>query len=120
MLSGLGFSGVCLRGEREREIDREREREREREGERVDRTSSGVNFVFCGFLNDPRRGQERLKVQVRGELGAAKCIVAYRPASSVLTGFSLRLFLARSDEGPHEKRRIASRKEQLFALFFIA
>ena len=40
-------------GERERE--RETERERERDRERVDRTYAGVNLVFSGFLNDPRR-----------------------------------------------------------------
>ena len=80
---------------------------------------AGVNFVFSGFLNDPRREKRDSKWE---ELGAAKRTVAYRPVSSVglLTGFSLPSIFSQSAERLHKQRRMASRKEQLFALFFIA
>ena len=58
-------------------------------------------------------------MQVRGaEVGAAKRTVAYRPVSSVLTGISLPSIFSQPAERPQEQRRTASKKEQLFALFF--
>ena len=56
------FSRVCSRGERERERVSERERERERES----RLTAGVNFVFSGFLNDPRRDKRDSKCRWEG------------------------------------------------------
>ena len=52
LLSGHDFfSRVCSRGERERERERERE----------SRLTAGVNFIFSGFLNDPRRDKRDSK-----------------------------------------------------------
>ena len=72
------------------------ERERERERERESRLTAGVNFVFSGFLNDPRRDKRDSKCRWE-ELGAAKRTVhrtdqsrAYRRRQ----GFPCRLFLA--------------------------
>ena len=105
---GLIFFRVCSRGERERE--------REREWTEL---TAGVNFVFSGFLDDPRRDKRASKCRWE-ELGAAKRTVAYRPVSSVRTGISLPSIFSQSAERPHEQRRMASKKEQLFALFFVA
>ena len=58
---GLIFFFECAHAERERERKREREREREKEREQTELTA-GVNFVFSGFLDDPRRDK-----------GASKC-----------------------------------------------
>ena len=92
------------------------EREREREWTEL---TAGVNFVFSGFLDDPRINKRASKCRWE-ELGAAKRTVAYRPVSSVLTGISLPSIFSQSAERPHEQRRMASKKEQLFALFFVA
>ena len=80
------FSRVCSRGERERERERERE----------SRLTAGVNFVFSGFLNDPRRDKRDSQCRWE-ELGAAKRTVhrtdqsrAYRRRQ----GFPCHLFLA--------------------------
>ena len=90
--------------------------ERERERERVDRTYRWRKFRFYWPSQRSEEGQERLEVQVRGAWSAP------RPVSSVLTstGFSLPSIFSRSAEWPHEQRRMASKKEQLFALFFVA
>ena len=40
--------------------------------------------------------------------------------TSLLTGFSLPSVFSQSAERPHEQRRMASRKEQLFALLLVA
>ena len=118
VLSRDWFFFECAHAEREREREREkREEEREREWTEL---TAGVNFVFSGFLDDPRRDKRASKCRGWEELGAAKRTVAYRPVSSVLTGISLPSIFSQSAERPHEQRRMASKKEQLFALFFVA
>ena len=70
-------------------------------------------------------GQVRLEceLQCKSE-DSAKRTVAYRPAVSIhlsrSLGFSTCLFLASSLSGLHERRPMASRKEQLSSLYFIA
>ena len=55
---------------------------------------------------------------------ATKRTVAYRPAVSIRLsrslGFSHMSIFSQSAERPHEWRPMASRKEQLFSLFFVA
>ena len=55
---------------------------------------------------------------------ATKRTVAYRPAVSIhlsrSLGFPTCLFLTSPLSGPHERRPMASRKEQLSSLFFVA
>ena len=72
---------------------------------------------------DKRDSNER-ELKCKWEESTAKRTVAYRPAVSIrLTrslGFPTCLFLASPLSGPHERRPMASRKEQLSSLFFVA
>ena len=116
----------------------QRERERRREGEgggggqRLNRTyMAGVNFAFSSMPNDVHAEEKQARLQ--GELKCkseeigrvTKRTVAYRPAVSIdplesRLGFSHMSILASPLSGPHERRPMASRKEQLSSLFFVA
>ena len=96
--------------------------ERERERERVGGTYRWRKFRFQWLSQRSEEGQESQRdSKCRWELGAAERTVAYRPVSSVLTstGFSMPSIFSQSAERPHEQRRMASKKEQLLALYFI-
>ena len=130
MFSGSdSFSQIWSRRERERE--REREGGRGGGGQRLNRTDmAGVNFAFSSMPNDVHA--EEKQVRLEGELKCkseeigrvTKRTVAYRPAVSIRLsrslGFPTCLFLASPLSGPHERRPMASRKEQLSSLFFVA
>ena len=99
---------------------RDRERERERERERVDRTYRWRKFRFQWLSQWSEEEQERLDVLVRWAWKGKAHHSLSTTVSSVLRGVSLPSIFSQSAEGPHEQRRMASRKEQLFALFFVA
>ena len=91
---------------------------------------AGVNFTFSSKPNDVQaqkkqaRFEDELKCKLE-EIGrVTKRTVAYRPAVSIRLsrslGFPTCLFLASPLSGPHERRPMASRKEQLSSLFFVA
>ena len=98
------------------------ERERERERERVDRTYRWRKFRFQWLSRRSKERQESLEVQVRGAWPWSG--KAHRSVSTSLErtdrGISLPSIFSQSAERPHEQRRMASKKEQLFALFFVA
>ena len=114
----------CAHAERERERrerEREKERGRERKREQTELTAAGVNFVFSGFQStirgetrEPRSAGER-----SWERAKRTSVLVYRPVSSILTGISPPSMFSQTAERPHKQRRMASRKEQLFALFFV-
>ena len=72
-----------------------------------------------------RRGKRDSNVSwSASERRVTKCTVAYRPAVSIRLsrslGFPTCIFLASPLSGPHERRPMASRKEQLSSLFLVA
>ena len=106
---------------------------------------AGVNFAFSSMPNDvhAEEKQARLEGELKcksEEIGRmtkrtryrtsfwkkkkTKRTVAYRPAVSIRLSRSLDfptcLFLTSPLSGPHERRPMASRKEQLSSLFFVA
>ena len=108
----------------------ERERERERGGGGVrdcTELTAGVNFAFSSMPNDmhAEERQARLARELKcksEESDKAHCSVptsCFDPLESKL-GFPTYLFLANPLSGPHKRRRMASRKEQLSSLFFVA
>ena len=109
----------------------ERQREREGGGGVRDWTelTAGVNFAFSSMPNDmhAEERQERLERELKcmsRQRRVSKRTVAYRPAVSIRLsrslGFPTCLFLVSLLSGPHERRPMASRKEQLSSSFFVA
>ena len=80
--------------------------------------------VACPTICMQRRGKRDSNVSSASERRVTKRTVAYRPAVSIRLsqslGFPTCLFLANLLSGPHERRPMASRKEQLSSLFFVA
>ena len=117
------------------ERQRERHRERERGGGGGGRVrdwtelTAGVNFAFSSMPNDmhAEERQARLERELKymsRQRRVWKRTVAYRPAVSIRLsrslGFPTCLFLVSLLSGPHERRPMASRKEQLSSSFFVA
>ena len=111
--------------------DRSRERERGGGGRVRDWTelTAGVNFAFSSMPNDmhAEERQARLERELKcmsRQRRVSKRTVAYRPAVSIRLsrslGFPTCLFLVSLLSGPHERRPLASRKEQLSSSFFVA
>ena len=96
------------------------EREREREGERESRqTYRWRKFRFQWLSQRSEERQESLEVQVRGAWSGK----AHRSVSTSLERTDRdfpAVYFSQSAEWPHEQCRMASKKEQLFALFFVA
>ena len=92
--------------------------------------TAGVNFAFSSMPNAfticmQRRDKRDSNVSWNTcQRRVTKRTVAYRPAVSIRLsrslGFPTCLFLASPLSGPHEWRPMASRKEQLSSLFFVA
>ena len=81
--------------------------------------------VACPTICMQRRDKRGSNVSwSASERRVTKRTVAYRPAVSIRLsrslGFPTCLFLASPLSGPHERRPMASRKEQLSSLFFVA
>ena len=123
VFSGSGsFSRIWSHGERERE----RERGWVRDWTEL---TAVVNFAFSSMPNDmhAEEKQSRLERELKcksEESDNLKRTVAYRPAVSIRFSRSLSfptcLYLTSPLSGSHEWRPIASRKEQLSSLFFVA
>ena len=88
-----------------------------------------MNFAFSSMPNDmhAEERQARLERELKRMSELEESVKAQRrvptscldPLESKL-GFPTCLFLASPLSGPHERRPIASRKEQLSSLFFLA
>ena len=108
------------------------EREREREGggaggQRLNRTYRWRELRFSSMPNDMYAGERQARLERELKCKSEESDKAHRsvptscldPLESEL-GFSHCLFLASPLSGPHERRPMASRKEQLSSLFFVA
>ena len=90
---------------------------------------AGVNFAFSSMPNGMHEEEKQARLECVLKCQSEESDKAHRsvptscldidPLSRSL-GFPTCLFLASPLSGPHERRPMASRKEQLSSLFFVA
>ena len=113
----------------------ERQTERERGGGGWGRVrdwtelTASVNFAFSSMPSDMHEEERQARLErelkcMSRQRRVSKRTVAYRPAVSIRLsrslGFPTCLFLVSLLSGPHERRPMASRKEQLSSSFFLS